>query len=53
MPPELKDDFEIFYHSAPLPRALVVVRHGLPPLLEEQIKQAQRKHRDLAARGYR
>ena len=40
MPPELKDDFEIFYHSAPLPRALVVVRPGLPPLLEEQIKQA-------------
>ena len=40
MPPELKDDFEIFYRSAPLPRALVVVRPGLPPLLEEQIKQA-------------
>ena len=40
MPPELKGDFEIFHWSAPLPRALVVIRPGLAPSLEEQIKQA-------------
>ena len=40
MPPELKDDFEIFFWSAPLPRALVVLRPGLPSDLGDAVSQA-------------
>jgi phosphonate transport system substrate-binding protein len=39
MPAELKEDFEIFYRSAPLPRALVITRPGLSPRVVSRIRQ--------------
>ena len=39
MPPELKQDLEIFHRSASLPRALVVARHDLPRPAEQGIKR--------------
>jgi phosphonate transport system substrate-binding protein len=39
MPPALKQDLEIFHSSAPLPRALVIVRQDLPPPVEQGVKR--------------
>jgi ABC-type phosphate/phosphonate transport system substrate-binding protein len=39
MPPALQQDLEIFYHSAPLPRAMVIARRDLAPPLEQRIKE--------------
>ena len=37
MPPPLRQDLEIFHRSAPLPRALVVGRSGLPAALARSV----------------
>ena len=37
MPPVLRQDLEIFHTSAPLPRALVLARQGLPTPIERSI----------------
>ena len=39
MPPLLRQDLEVFHQSAPLARALVIARHGLPARLEQQIRR--------------
>ncbi|HET6521302.1 MAG TPA: phosphate/phosphite/phosphonate ABC transporter substrate-binding protein [Geminicoccaceae bacterium] len=39
MPPALKGEFEIFHHTEPLPRAVILVRGDLPRGLREAIKR--------------
>jgi phosphonate transport system substrate-binding protein len=40
VPPVLRQDLEVFHQSAPLPRALVLTRAGLPADIEHKVRQA-------------